>query len=100
MLRRKEQPVIDAALAFLRESGLETPLLRYRLVQAWPEVVGAPFSQTSVALEIRDDNLWVSVTTPAQITELQMRRTDLVRRLNERVGAPVIKDIRFVCHPQ
>lgn len=97
MIRKKEQPVTDVLREFLSASGLETPLLQYRLVQAWPEVVGEPFCHQSQALEVRGEQLWVNVSSPVLITELQMRRTALANALNARVGAQIINDIRFVC---
>lgn len=96
MIRQKEQPVSDVLRAFLHESGLETPLLQYRLVQAWPEEVGEAYAAQSEALEVRDSVLWVRVRVPALATELQMQRTTLAARLNARVGANIIRDIRFV----
>lgn len=96
MRRKNEQPVTDILREFLSESGLETPLLQYRLVESWPEVVGEPFSSHSHAIEIRNEVLWVGVDSPSLITELQMRRTSLVQLLNQRVGAVIIKDIRFM----
>lgn len=96
MERRKEQIVNDVALAFLRESGLETPLLQYRLVQAWPTVVGEAVAARTEALDIQHEQLRVRVSSPSLISELQMRRSDLVLRLNAHVGAAIISDIRFM----
>lgn len=95
MKRKKEEHISDALHSFLHEMGLETPLLQYRLVQSWPEVVGPPFGNMSHALEIKGDVLWVKVSSPSLITELQMRRSGLVQRLNGHVGAHIISDIRF-----
>ena len=39
MIHTKSQPMRDVLLAFLRQEGLETPLLEYRITQAWPEVM-------------------------------------------------------------
>lgn len=96
MKRRNEQPVKDILRDFLHESGLETPLLQYRLVQSWPTVVGEEYGSMSEALEIRDSVLWVRVSVPVLATELQMRRSQLVESLNAQVGASIIRDIRFV----
>lgn len=96
MRRRNTQYTSDVISQFLRENGLETPLLQYRLVQSWPEVVGTDISQRSEALEVRGEVLWVRVNSPALAANLQMRRTELVLSLNARVGAVLIHDIRFV----
>lgn len=95
MIRRKEQAVSDVVRAFLHDSGLETPLLQYRLVQSWPDVVGRPFAAHTRALEIRGEQLWVKVDSPSLATELQMRRSALIMQLNAGVGANIISDIRF-----
>lgn len=97
MIRKKEQPVHDVLRDFLRANDLETPLLQYRLVQAWPEIVGEPFALHSEALEVDGQHLWVRVSSPAMTTELQMRRSQLVAQLNAYVGASIITDIRFLC---
>ena len=80
---------------FLRESGLETPLLEYRVVQSWPTAVGATIAPHTTARFVRDQALWVEVRTPVLRTQLSMMRQQLVRRLNELVGSTVIYDIRF-----
>lgn len=96
MRRKNEQPVTDILREFLSESGLETPLLQFRLVESWPEVVGEPYASHSHAIEVRSEALWVGVDSPSLITEMQMSRTNLVMQLNQRVGATIIKDIRFI----
>lgn len=96
MQRRQEQSVDDAVRAFLSESGLETPLLQFRLVQSWPKVVGETFAPLSQALEVRDEALWVAVTSPSALAELQMQRSSLVQRLNAGVGASIIREIKLV----
>lgn len=80
---------------FLRESGLETPLLEYRVVQSWSSAVGETIAPHTTAQFVRDQALWVEVRTPVLRTQLSMMRQQLVRRLNELVGSTVIYDIRF-----
>ncbi len=79
----------------LRELGLETPLLQKRLVEAWPEVAGAVASRYTLDARINNQTLIVRLSSPALRAELTMMRHELVARLNERVGAQVIVDIRF-----
>lgn len=95
MERRKSQNITDVTLHFLREMGLETPLLQYRLLQTWPDVVGEDYAQRTKALEIRNQTLWVAADSPSLCAFLSMHRTSLVARLNQSVGAFVIADIKF-----
>ena len=52
----RAQPIHDVLLAFLRQNGLETPLLEYRITQAWTEVMG--------------DTIWVHNTTMEEVENL------------------------------
>lgn len=96
MKRQNTQSITDLLGAFLRENDLETPYLQHRLLNEWAEVVGETTSSRTTALEVREEVLWVEVTSNALVTELQMQRANLVARLNERVGACIIRDIRFI----
>ena len=79
----------------LREQGLETQLLQKRLIDAWPEIAGSAIARYTREVFIQNQTLVVHLTMPALRTELSMRRSELVKKLNEQVGEQVIADIRF-----
>lgn len=83
-------------LRFMRESGLETPLNQYRLVEAWPEVAGSVVASYTKEVYIRNQTLYVRLSRPALRANLQMLREQLVRQLNAKVQAFVITDIVFL----
>ena len=92
----KPQPITDILHEFLREEGLETPLLEHRLMtQAWPAVVGEYVAGQTEELRIKNQTLYARISSPVVRQELHMQRTDLARRLNEYVDAFVIAEIRF-----
>lgn len=95
MERRKEQQVDDVVGFFLREMGLETPLLEYRITQAWPAVVGERWAPMTQAIEVRAQVLWVGVYSPALLSELQLRHSELTQQLNISVRANIITDVKF-----
>lgn len=97
MKRNKAQNINDLVLQFLRLSGLETPLNEHRLIQAWSDVLGPQMSKyTDVEhLYIKNQKLYVHVTSAALRQELSMARSTLVKTLNNRVGSQVIVDIIF-----
>ena len=80
---------------FLREGGLESPLNEYRLIQAWETVLGKAIARYTGQMYIKNQTLYVHLTSPALRQNLQMSRQSLVKRLNEAVGAQVIVDIVF-----
>ncbi len=95
MFKRDVQAIKNLILRNLREQGLETPLLQKRLIDAWPEVAGPAITRYTREVFIQNQTLVVHLTMPALRTELSMRRSELVRKLNEQVGEQVIANIRF-----
>ncbi len=96
MERRKSEKLTNVLLRFMRESGLETPLNQYRLVEAWPEVAGSVVASYTKEVYIRNQTLYVRLSRPALRANLQMLREQLVRQLNAKVQAFVITDIVFL----
>lgn len=96
MERRKSQNISDALAYFMRESGLETPLLQHRAVEGWQEVVKPEIAGRTRALRIQNQCLVVETDSPSLCAYLSMYRTELVRRLNHRAGGSVIQEIRFI----
>lgn len=96
MKRREAQTITQLIHHYLREEGLETPLNQYRLIAAWPEVAGKVVAKYTRDLSIRNQVLMVHLSSAALRAELQMRRAELMKQLNEKVGSVVIYDIKFV----
>lgn len=80
---------------FLRQESLESPLNEQRLINAWPEVLGPVIASYTRELYIRNQVLYVHLTSAALRQELSMGREMLVRNLNRHVGAQVISNIVF-----
>lgn len=95
MERKKSELLSAVLLRYLRESGLESPLNQYRLVQAWADVAGEAVAAQTRELAIRNQTLVVKIASPALRANLMMRRRQLVQYLNQTVRAEVITDIAF-----
>ena len=95
MRRNDAEQIGEMIRKFFRQTGLETPLNEYRLVQAWKEVVGPVITRYTSNLYIKNQILYVHLTSSVLRQELMMGRDLLVRNLNEQVGAQVIVNIIF-----
>ncbi|MBR5275914.1 MAG: DUF721 domain-containing protein [Bacteroidaceae bacterium] len=93
MKRGGVKSISELVKATCREEGLETPLNEYRLVNGWSQVLGPTVKFYTKELYIRNQVLYVQVTSSVLRQELMMNRKTLVHRLNEHVGAQVITDI-------
>ena len=95
MRRNNAEQIWEMIRKFFRQNGLESPLNEYRLVQAWKEVVGPAITKYTSNLYIKNQILYVHLTSSVLRQELMMGRDILVRNLNEKVGAQVIVNIIF-----
>ena len=91
MKRNDAEQIGKLIQQYLRQESLES---EQRLLDAWPQVLGPAASYTS-NLYIRNQTLYVHLTSAALRQELMMGRELLVRTLNQRVGATVITNIIF-----
>lgn len=85
----------DALMAFLREEGLETPLLEYRVTQAWSEVMGDVINRYTRQVFVREGKLQVQVTSAPLRQNLMMEHKRIAQKLNDYVGSFVISDVCF-----
>ena len=94
MKRNDAEQIGKLIQQFLRQESLESPLNEQRLLDAWPEILGPAATYTS-NLYIRNQTLYVHLTSAALRQELMMGRQMLIRALNTKVGATVITNIIF-----
>ena len=92
MKRNDAEQIGKLIQQFLRQESLESPLNEQRLLDAWPEILGPAATYTS-NLYIRNQTLYVHLTSAALRQELMMGREMLIRALNTKVGATVITNI-------
>ena len=95
MFKRDVKSIKDLVMQSLRTNGLETPLLQKRLVEAWPIVAGEVIGKYTQNAYIRNQTLFVNLSSPALRADMSMRRIGFVKKLNAYVGSQVIVDIRF-----
>ena len=95
-MKRNNAEQIGALIRnFLRQESLESPLNERRLISAWPEGLGPTIASYTRELYIKNQILYVHLTSAALRQELMMGRELLVRNLNRHVGAQVITNIIF-----
>lgn len=93
-MKKKEAKAIgELVQQYLRQESLETPLNQQRLINAWPKILGPAIASYTKELYIKNQTLYVHLTSAPLREELFMGRELLVRNLNQYVGATVITNI-------
>ena len=88
--------ISEALVSYLRENDLEQSVLDVQIEEVWPRVMGETVKKLTRSIEVREGVLYVHVSSAALKTQLFENRFELIRKLNEAVGAPALKDCRIL----
>lgn len=95
MRKTNTQKLSDVLKSYVQENNLERKLSELDLIKSWETVMGKTITRYTKNLSIRNETLFVEMTSPVVRTELLMMREEIRIRLNEVVGAEVVKTIVF-----
>jgi predicted nucleic acid-binding Zn ribbon protein len=79
----------------IKDIGLEKAMDERRVLELWREVAGEDLAERAVAYSFKEGCLYVAVANPSLRTGLTMRAPEFLERFNERLGRPVVQNIRF-----
>jgi len=91
--RRPPEPVGDALQQVLQRID---PERRLELFRVWASEVGPGVAAHAEPATLRDGVLSVRVRGAAWMQELQFAKEEIRTRINQRLGAEVVRDIYFV----
>lgn len=96
MIKRNNQYSLKEAIEqLIRAYGFSDKLLEATLIDSWEEVVGGVNAAHTQSLRVKAKKLYVQLDVPALRQELMMQRSELIKKLNNKVGKKVIEDIIF-----
>ena len=95
MFKKQPQTITDLLNSFLRDNSLETPLLQRKAINAWDKIAGKAICKYTMEKSIRNQTLFIKISSPALRNNLVMMKSDLVNKINHEVGNRIINDIRF-----
>ena len=95
MKRNNAEQIGELIRHYLRQESLESPLNERRLISAWPEVLGPTIASYTRELYIKNQVLYVHLTS-ASLCAVRMRgREVLVRNCERHVADQVVTNIIF-----
>jgi hypothetical protein len=86
----------DVLANSLKRLELGARLHEYRVWPVWNETVGKPIARNAQPEKIRNGTLFVKVTSPVWMQQLQYMKEMIAEKLNQRLNADTVKNIFFV----
>ena len=80
----------------IKKTGLDQVLNQQEALDRWGEVVGKKISENSEATKITNGVLSVKTKNPTWRQELQLQKTEIIKKINNDLEKKIIKDIRFI----
>jgi predicted nucleic acid-binding Zn ribbon protein len=93
MQRTKIRKVSDILNEFLRENKLDVRLKERRVIDCWEELMGRTIFRATKKIYIKESKLFVIISSSVVRNELYMLRADIVKKLNEKAGEEIIKEL-------
>lgn len=95
--RKSETESVGAVLSqSLKRLDLGTRLDEYGVWPIWNDVVGKTVANNAQPEKIRNGTLFIKVSSPVWMQQLQYMKEMIAEKLNQRLGAPLVKNIFFV----
>jgi len=93
MRRSKTISLAEAVNDYIREMNLGGKLSEVGVINSWEEIVGKAISSRTKNIYIKDQILYVHLSSSVVRNELFMLREALKEKLNEKAGREVVKEI-------
>jgi len=94
--QRQPQAVGDLVSGFLRRSGLADKVEAAAVIPQWEEIVGPQIARVTRAVRVSDATLFVAVRSSSWMSELNLMKSELLRRINAGRRLGRIEQIVFV----
>ena len=95
MTKKKPETFRSILEGAFKSLEIDAPMKIYSIWGAWEEIVGEPVALQTHPSIIRNGILFVEVSHPTWIQQLQFLKPTLLEKVNSFLGEPLIEDIRF-----
>lgn len=95
MRKNNTEKISEVLRQYIDQNKLQPKLTELNLVDSWEELMGKTVASYTEELRISFGTLYIKVSSPILKNELIMGREIIKKRLNERAGAEVIRQIVF-----
>jgi len=83
----------DALKGFIKENKLQKGIDKVNAGEAWAKLMGNGVNNYTTAVELRNDTLFVSLSSSVLREELSLGKSKIIGMLNEELGKDLIKKL-------
>ncbi len=92
---RDNNSVADILQIIIKENSLENGINSVSIKKAWRDVLGPAIRNYTLDLMLKNQVLYVALSSPIVREELTYGKSNIIELLNEELKAEVVKDIIF-----
>lgn len=89
------QHIQIAIQKFLKKSRLNSGVEQQKALKIWNETVGDSISKNTEPISVKNGTLVIKTINPVWKQELQIQKTEIIKKLNIKLKKNIIKEIRF-----
>ena len=90
---RSEYKINEAIAEFLDKYRLRDGYTRVQIATIWKETIGKTIARYTKNIELKENKLTIYITSPTVKKELLMLRSEIMDKLNEKIGKELVKEI-------
>ncbi len=95
MRRSNTQSLGEVLKEYIKEVQIERKLKEVDVVQSWEDLLGKTIAHYTTKIYIRNQMLYVTISSAVVKNELFMMREEIKRKINERAGEEIVRTIIF-----
>ena len=80
----------------LRKLGIDNAVAQNSAINLWDETVGETVAKNAQPDRVEHGVLIVKVSSPTWRQELYFQKEQIIKKINNKIGKNIIRDIRFV----
>lgn len=95
MKKKEIIPFKQALEEFFKEKKWSKKIKGYQIISNWENLVGKEIAKSSQPIKIQDKCLFLAVKSNVWANELNLRKGELVEKINREAGEEIISNILF-----
>jgi len=95
MRKSNTEKLSEVIRSYIEENHLRKKLDEVDIIASWEEMLGKTIASYTESLKISNGTLFVQISSPVVRNELLMMKEEIRKRLNEKSGQEIIRQIIF-----